>query len=178
MRYGYYHAKNPFPRSHWMIPCGVVAVLAAVVFGVMCSVRWAFNRSVDLGNKPPAQSFTRFFHAPVPAGIYNMKVAGIAWTSGDFWMRFQAKDMHAVIKTLKRNPVVPVAGPTDYPNGLDNMPYLVKEPYAISIDWQKVLLIKKPEYYEFATNPLGTGWWGFLIVDRKQNMVYVWGELL
>ena len=171
--------KHTFFNKHlyWII----LSSFFLLLMGTPGFLIWFLQQKFDLGNKPPDQVFTRIFRLPVPAGIYDIKVVGEAHMSGVFWMRFQTRNLDAVISALQRNPQVPVEGPKAPPPRTDLVSLreavFYEDRYA-AVGWDQAFLIKKPEYFDFYTTPRGTGWWGMLIVDRPQGIVYAYGELL
>jgi hypothetical protein len=170
--------KVRFSRPRWKPGIVALFVTAIVGFGAIKWVEWSWQQRFDLGNKPPDEVFTRIFDAPVPSGVFNMKVAGEAHLSGVFWMRFQTHDMDNVLASLKRNSNAAIVGPTDVPDNPPSASQVTRNSYAGAVDWGKALQIQKPEYYRFPKQPSGTGWFGILIIDRTRNTIYVTGELL
>lgn len=164
--------------QRWILPCTIVALALMAILGAVLWINFAFHQTIDLSNKTPDQAFHFIFKMPVPAEVYDVKTAGEAGLSGNMWMRFKTHDLHKTIDAFKRNQKLSIAGPTDQLNGLDDLNYVIDSKYASAVDWNKVLFVKKPEYYKFTTIPEGTGWWGIFIVDRKQKTIYAWGGLL
>ena len=152
-----------------------------LLIGTIHTIRWskhAYEQSIDLGTKPPAQVFARIFQMSVPPGITHLQVAGEAHLSGIFWMKFQCDDIDSVLREFKHNAKVPLHGPTDAPNLLPSANEIAQSRYAKTVQWQAATQILKPEYYEFTTQPIGTGWVGILILDRPHKIVYANGGLM
>jgi hypothetical protein len=156
----------------------LLAVLFAACFALGKWLDWKLWDTTDLGHKLPTQVFQKVFHMPVPAGVTRLKIEGFSSLSGDVWMRLEVTNVDAVIRAMKRNKALPVHGPTDDPNMLPQNDWIRKSEYAKAVGWGDVVRLKQPEYYDFPSNPPGTGWTGALVVDRKRKLIYIYGELL
>ena len=161
-------------QRNWLWTISIFALL----IGALQWSKRSYQRSIDLGNKPPAHVFARIFQMPVPFGVTHLQIAGEAHLSGIFWMKFQCDDIDSTLREFKRNAKVPLNGPTDTPNLLPSENEIAHSRYANKVQWQAVRQIAKPEYYEFTTQPMGTGWVGTLTIDRPHKIVYANGGLM
>ena len=166
-------------HRRWILPCCIVLCAMAIILGASIWAYLAFHQAMNLSNKTPDQAFRFIFKMPVPIEVYDVKVAGEAGLSGNMWMRFKTHNINKTIHTFKQNHQLSVTGPTNQPESLNGLQSIFDgQQYATDAGWNEALSIKKPKYYKFTTIPEGTGWWGILIVDRKNNTVYAWGGLL
>ena len=161
------------PRQ-WSTLCVVVTVLIVVVvgaIGVIGTVSWLFFRSlsVDYGALPTTKVFQWVFRKPVPSGVSHLKVTGHGFGQGhQVWMRFKATD--AVIKSLTKGEEEEAT----LEEILRSHLYQFEDKDALSVGWDEIRRIKKPEYCPFdATNGKGSGWYGFMVIDRKRRIVYL-----
>ena len=159
---------------NWLWAIGIFALL----IGALQWSKHSYQQSIDLGNKPPAQVFARIFQMPVPSGVTHLKIAGEFSMAGIFWMKFQCDDIDSTLREFKRNAKVPLSGPTDTPNLFPSANEIAQSRYADKVRWQAVRQISKPEYYEFTTQPIGTGWVGTLTSDRSHKIIYANGGLM
>lgn len=146
----------------------ICASLAAVLW-----IRHWYRQATDLSAVPPAQSFTRIFHMPVPAGVSELQIAGTAHLSGVVWMRLHVADTDGFLAALRRQGFV-----LEAMEGMRTDAGKVKRsPYAATVGWEKALLVAKPRYYRFHKEPLGTGWAGEMLIDPAQKIIYLRGDL-
>ena len=161
-------------QRHWL---GAIVIFALLV-GTLQWSKHCYQQTIDLGNKPPAQVFARIFQMPVPAGVTHLQIAGEAHLSGIFWMKFQCDNIDSVLREFGRNAKVPLNGPTDTPNLLPSADEISHSRYADKVQWQAATQIVSPKYYEFTTQPIGTGWVGTLTIDRPHKTIYANGGLM
>lgn len=158
-------------------PWAVAGVVLVVLLSVIAWLSWSLRQRADLGNKPTRLVFNQVFGTPPPAGVYNLKVAGMSSLSGVVWMRFQVRDVHAFLADLRRDARVPVNGPPSI-SGIPAQSEADRDPYSRAVGWDGVYSVRAPQHYDYGPLPEGRGWIGEMVVDRGQRVVYVHGGLL
>jgi len=161
-------------------PWSILVLVIVAVFLAGKWLQWSMQQRFDLGNKPASQVFRQVFLCPIPAGVSNLKIAGMSSLSGEVWMRFQVKDVHAFIVSMKSNRLMPLTLEAD---GLSY--YMLPTPsdahrdhYAHAVGWNTVYQVKHPETYSYQSVSPGHGWFGPIVVDRAQKTVYIYGGLM
>lgn len=112
---------------------------------------------------------------PVPSGVTDLRIEGISSLSGTFFMRAKVKDTNAFLRAFKNSKSLSLETSTR-----ESDPYMAQPekvhiiPYALSVGWEEVEKLKNAEYYAFST----AGWLGTLVIDRKNNVIYMNGNEL
>jgi|GEM_PF-3095161 len=157
-------------KTAFLLAIGLI--VAFVAAGLL--VRHWYRQATDLSAVPPAQSFTRIFHMPVPAGVSELKIAGTAHLSGVAWMRFKVTDADTFLSVLRRHGYVVEA--------MEEFSINVRgagdSPYAVMVEWEKSRSVVKPRFYRFHREPMGVGWAGEMLIDPAQKIIYLHGFLL
>jgi len=141
--------------------CLCVLVLALVVW-------WSWrSMTTDYSQLAPADTFQRVFARPLPRGVTDLRVAGYGWVTGArVGMRFRITD--AGLRDLLSN---------CFPESRRNFETLassrLQSDWARAVGLREVQRIRRPEYYAFGSAPYGSGWYGWLAVDREQHFVFV-----
>lgn len=157
-------------KTAFLLAIGLMVALVAA--GLWIS-HW-HRQATDLSAVPPAQSFARIFHMPVPAGVLELKIAGTAHLSGIVWMRFKVADADTFLSALRRHGFVlePMEEFSINARGAGD------SPYATMVGWEKSLQVAKPRFYRFHREPMGVGWAGEMLIDPAQKIIYLHGFLL
>jgi hypothetical protein len=93
---------------------GLSGLYCAAVLCTFILAIWGFGRmarNADVRRKPPAEAFTQMIGIAPPAGITDLKVAGVSHLSGEFWIRLRVHDIDAVIAELKLRSPIGLSGP-------------------------------------------------------------------
>jgi hypothetical protein len=168
MDYGDFTRKRGRYRPLFSFLAGVTLLALSIWIGNIIRNLMQFS---DLGAKPPEISFQRVFYMPPPAGVRDLKVAGVAAMSGFAWMRFRVDDVDAVVKAL------PLSGPYKASEiGLPKSQDYDKD-FERAVGWESVHHIKRPEYYGFPNGDGYSGWRGTLVVDRQRKLMFVRADL-
>ena len=159
---------------------GFVVILVAAFISAVPLAFWSIKQQQDLGNKPPGLVFSQVFGIPPPAGVHDLRVAGMSSLAGEFWMRFRIDDAHLFLGVMRGNTLEPL---TVSPMVLTAyVPPSRSEAdgdhYAQEVGWDTVYAVGHPEYYVFESNSPGHGWIGQMVVDRAHGQVYVHGGLM
>ena len=164
------------------ISAGQQTLLAlAILIGIVaCGLTWAqyaFDRQIDLGNKPVSVVFQRVLRSAVPPGVSNVRIAGMASLSGQVWIRFHSSNVHRTLTILLKNPGLSISGPNSQAD--ESTIESKGNRYATAVGWGDLAEAAKPEYYDFRWNPnQGQGWFGIIVVDRQRGDFYINGTLL
>jgi hypothetical protein len=155
--------------------CGLccAAVLCTCILAI-----WGFGlmaRNADLGRKPPDKAFTQVFGILPPAGITDLKVAGLSHLSGEVWMRLRVRDVDAVLAEIKQRSPRGLKGPD---KDLEVFPpFPSSREYTGAVGWEALKRVRKPQYYGFPKQFGGSGWGGVIVVDRDRKLLFVQGVL-
>ncbi len=150
-----------------------IGCICAIIMAGLWIRHW-YWQATELSAVPPAQSFTRIFHMPVPAGVSELKIAGTAHLSGIVWMRFKVADADGFLSALRRHGYVLVAMEEFSINARG----AGDSPYAVMVGWEKSRSVAKPRFYRFHREPMGVGWAGEMLIDPAQKIIYLHGFLL
>jgi hypothetical protein len=134
-----------------------------------------WQSSIDYSRRPPEQVLRSIIGQPVPAGTADIRVAGRSYPFGlKHWVyvRFRASDAAIEELIAEREPVT---GPSArealrYPHPASRR-YDSADQQRVS--WQEVANISEPEVYSVSGGQSPFVWSGYLVVDRRSNLVYV-----
>ncbi len=157
------------------LACCSFAGLFVIVPGCLLVRIFAFE---NLNRLPPHQAFERVMHMPVPPGVHDLKVSGITSLSGVAFLSFTADDVEATLKALQGNEKLPL-GTKDQSvkNQLDFFQGRYYSDYMAQVDWGRITIVQRPEYYPLPKAFHGSGWNGVLVLDREAKQFLI-GTLL
>lgn len=159
---------------------GMLTLLMVLALGMFQGCMYASQTlafSADFSKHPPEQVFQMAMGYPPPQGVSEMRVSGRHYLIKRWvWMRFRVTDeaMHTLIEDRVPFPIADARRRMAQTSSAHpRYDKLDQE----RIDWNAIRRIEKPEVYEFS-NLGGWIWIGYLIVDRKNNLVWVhaWGD--
>ncbi len=112
---------------------------------------------------------------PVPSGVTDLRIAGESHLSGIFFLRARVKDTNAFLYVLRSRQDFGLQASDKESDYYAAQPEKVRAiPYALSVGWEEVERLKNAEYYHFSTG----NWSCTLVIDRKNKIIYINGDLL
>lgn len=168
---------------------GLLTLSVVLALGVFQGCMYATHSlafSADFSKHPPEQAFQMATGYPPPHSVSELRVSGRHYfTKRWVWMRFRVTD--EALRSLIGDRV-PFLGPDARQKMTQVMsahPRYNRTDQRL-IGWHEIARISKPEVYEFSNMPEeaedytqgGWIWMGFLVVDRKNGLVYfhAWGD--
>lgn len=131
---------------------------------------------VPYSQKPAAEVFRFVLSQPVPAGVQNLRIAGHGvLMQHTVWMTFTVPDT-AMEQMLKSRSLTIQKRDTSLPEELKAAAATNED--ARSLHWENALRLQNKDTFNFYTATGGSGWNGYILVDRHDHEIYVVADLL